>query len=333
MNKIKAIGKSILRIFVLLLSASICLSIIYWLLPAGKDFNDSEHDKMENGIWLSHGFLGDDLWFKLNQRDINLFRNREKLEELFAKLQKNHFKFIYPHLCPAKPNGHIANYSTEQVELLLDVADDYQLEVLPWVGGVLNESAIIHNPKWRAGFVESIRGMLKEHPRLAGVQINIEPLPSGDRDFLLLLDEVKQAIGDKMLSIAAYPPPTFWQPSENIHWELEYLEEVAKRSDQLAVMMYDTSIRLDKFYIRLMRRWSNELNQITENTSCKLLLGVPVYEDYGVGYHYPNVENLENGLSGIAGGNIGHNYQGVAVYCEWTMDDEEWLIWRRFIRE
>jgi hypothetical protein len=37
---------------------------------------------------------------------------------------------------------------------------------------------------WRERFRTSVHSLLTKHPRLAGVHINIEPLRSGDPDFL-----------------------------------------------------------------------------------------------------------------------------------------------------
>ena len=156
-------------------------------------------------------------------------------------------------------------------------------------------------------------GLLEAHPRLAGVHLNVEPLPSADTAFLQFLEEAKARLGPgKALSIAAYPPPTRWHPYPEVHWEESYFRAVARRSDQLAVMMYDTGIRVPKFYQRLMIDWTREV--LTWSEGKPVLLGVPSYDDAGVGYHHPHVENLENALLGIhgrlAGGPIPASYQG-----------------------
>jgi D-methionine transport system ATP-binding protein len=62
-------------------------------------------------------------------------------------------------------------------------------------------------------------------------------MPSGDSDFLKLLDAIRAVLPKgKLLSIAAYPPPTRWHPFPEVHWEQNYFREVAKRCDQVAVM-------------------------------------------------------------------------------------------------
>jgi hypothetical protein len=96
-------------------------------------------------------------------------------------------------------------------------------------------------------------------------------------------------------------------------------------------MMYDTALRSGRLYQGLMADWTEEVLSWSEGKP--VLLGIPTYFDAGVGYHVPEVENLANALPGIHRGLTRHqgptNYQGVAIYCEWETDPEEW----RFLRE
>jgi hypothetical protein len=46
------------------------------------------------------------------------------------------------------------------------------------------------------------------------------------------------------------------------------------------------------------------------------------------------VENLPNALSGIHAGlskyeRLPKNYAGVAIYCEWEMDQQEWSCFKK----
>ena len=68
----------------------------------------------------------------------------------------------------------------------------------------------------------------------------------------------------------------------------------------MAVMMYDTSLRFQKLYQYLIASWTQEV--LEWSGSAEVLIGVPVYDDEGVNYHYPNVENLRNSLLGIHAG-------------------------------
>lgn len=200
--------------------------------------------------------------------------------------------------------------------------------MIPWVGGVLDQHCRLESEVWQNHFVLSCQELLMEHPRLAGIHVNIEPMPSGNQVFLNLLRRLRRELPEgKILSIASYPPPTWLQPIPEVHWDEAYFREVAEPADQMAVMMYDTGIRLPKVYESLLAYWTVECVKWAEN--CTVLLGVPVYNDKGVGYHYPHVENLKTSLAGIHSGllrfdSLPPNYEGVALYCEWEMDPEEW---------
>jgi hypothetical protein len=98
----------------------------------------------------------------------------------------------------------------------------------------------------------------------------------------------------------------------------------------MAVMMYDTSLRVPKLYQRLISQWTEEVLIWGEGT--QVLLGVPTYGDAGVGYHDPKVENLKNALLGVHRGlsrrALPVNYQGIAIYCEWETDEGEWKFFQ-----
>ena len=326
----KKILKSMLRI---LLAVAIFCGIVLLIYVLWQPGSNKVLPKFENNaIWLGHGWFGDDLWFKRNKRNFEDFRNAEKIEKLLKKLADNDIKTVYPHLCPAQFNGRIAAYNDEQIELFLNIADKYKIKVIPWIGGVLNESARPDDVKWHKNFIASTVELLQKHTRLAGVQINIEPMPNGNKDFLVLLDELKKSLNEKILSIAAYPPPTVWHRFPSVHWDLKYLAEVGKRADQMAVMMYDTAIPYRKFYINLYKLWISDLSKALNEINTEILLGVPAYEDAGVGYHHPNVENISAALSAISASSFQKNISGVAIYCEWEMTDSKWQIWQKYTK-
>ena len=332
MNKdlLKKLEKSALRIVSAL---TIILGIpvfCYWVWQPGS--NDPLPEYSNNAIWLGHGWLGDDSWFSRNNRNKEDFRSVEKISALFKKLSDNKISTVYPHLCPAQLNGKIAPYDSEQIERFLDIAEQYNIKVIPWIGGVYEESARPANEKWRKNFVLSVDELLKKHPRLAGVQVNIEPMPESEVGFIKLLDELRPEMPGKILSIAAYPPPTAWHRFPDVHWELSYIKRLTDHCDQLAVMMYDTAIPLEKFYIKLMTDWTDQLASAVSSGNCELLLGIPAYEDTGVGYHHPRVENIFSALKGIAGAGGKLQASGIAIYCEWEMDENKWAVWRKFIR-
>lgn len=96
-------------------------------------------------------------------------------------------------------------------------------------------------------------------------------------------------------------------------------------------MLYDAGQKIPKSYQKLMADWTIEVLAWSEGKA--ILLGLPTYDDAGVGYHDPKVENLTNALLGIHRGLSQPapptNYQGVAIYCDWETSDVEWSYFRQ----
>jgi hypothetical protein len=319
------------RTLVLLVCLVTMFGLGYLLWSPGKVIRDGRHDLRTHGIWIQHGWLGDDSWFQRNRKDPGQFRDRAKVQSLADLLASHGVKYVFPHLCPCQVNGTIAPVDEGQTKLFLDHFATF--DVLPWIGGVFEGQCWPASKQWRTQFVASAVGLLEDHPRLAGVHVNIEPMPTGNADFLTLLDELRQDLpAGKILSVAAYPPPTRWQPSPEVHWDRNYFREVASRADQMVPMMYDTAIRSPKLYQSLMASWTTSV--LSWSGDAQVLLGIPAYDDAGVGYHLPEVENLRNSLLGIHAGLSKHTplprtYGGVAIYSEWEMDQTEWSYFRR----
>lgn len=311
------------------LTLVLALSLAYGLWQPGAVVQDGHHDKARNAIWLSHGWLGDDAWFLRNGKKamMTFYRSDGAIRDLAAKLKRNRIRDVYPHLCPSGANGDLPGVDEQQVARFLDHFSSFR--VLPWIGGVFAQSARIEDAAWRERFCQGIVSLLARHPRLAGIHLNVEPCPSGNEAMIKLLQEIRAVLpSDKILSVAAYPPPTLWQPSLEVHWEESYFRSVATHADQLVVMMYDTGIPYRKPYVHLMTAWTREVLAWSEGR--EVVLGLPAYDDAGTGWHDPTVENLETGLAGVHAG-LGRtppeNYAGVALYSEWEMDASEWDYW------
>lgn len=317
------------------LGALILLAVggTYLLWKPGLRVVDGSNDRGQNAVWISHGWLGDDDWFSRNDRNAQLsyYRDDKSIRDLAALLRRHHITDVFPHLCPADLNGALPAVDVEQVERFLDDLPGFR--VLPWVGGPNGGNVRLKDSKWRTVFVTAVSGLLNAHPRLSGVHLNVEPLPSGDVGFLTLLEEMKVAMPEgRILSVAAYPPPTRWHPFPDVHWDQAYYTEVAARCDQLVAMMYDTAIRKPKIYQYVMAEWAEEVIAWSGDTD--VLLGLPTYSDEGVDYHLPAVENLRNALLGVHRGlsklETAENYQGVALYCEWETDETEWELFNEW---
>jgi len=308
---------------------SLCLAYLLW--TPGLDIRDGRNDRGSNGIWVSHGWLAGDDWFIRNGKTNEFLRYRdpERIRELAIKLRRHRITDVFPHLCPTAPDGKLPSIDHAQVDRFLEAFDGFR--VMPWIGGASGSNVRLGNSQWQSVFTNQVRILLLAFPRLAGVQLNVEPLPSGDTNFLRLLEDLRAALPPgKLLSVASYPPPTRWHPYDDVHWDQFYFREVARHCDQMAVMMYDAAQRIPKTYQCLMADWTRKVLSWSEGKS--VLLGVPTYDDAGVGYHDPRVENITNALLGVHRGlsrqPMPASYQGVSIYCDWETSPEEWSYFR-----
>lgn len=222
----------------------------------------------------------------------------------------------FVHAGPATSEGFLPELAESQSGLL--VSANSQGSVVAWVGGVVGKQAFPASRLWRNQFASSCRGMVEVHG-LAGVHINIEPCASFEEGYLETLEAVRVALPKSRISVAAYPPPTFLHPFPSVHWNVDFYKEVSARCDDIAVMAYDTALRLEKAYAWLVRAWTNE---VAEWSSVPVRVGLPAYED-DVGYHDPETESLKVALTGLAGADSHPRLVGWAVYADWTLDDDE----------
>ena len=321
--------------FGLLVTVGCCL-FAWWIWSPGKDIRDGRHDRGTNGLWLAHGWMGSDAWFSRWEKEDQkpAYHSPETLAALVSRLQKHRITDVFPHLCPAEYDGSLPPVDDSRTERFLDAMGT--VKVWPWVGGTYQDNVRLDDPLWCRMFTAGVVALLNRHPRLAGVQLNVEPLPDGTPEFPAFLEQLRAALPPgRRLSVAAYPPPTRWQRSAEVHWSLAYFRTVAQRCDHLAVMMYDTGIHIPKHYTQLMDHWTTEV--LAASGTTPVLLGLPAYDESDKPWHDPEVETLEHSIAGIhaalEGNPLPDNYRGVAIYCDWEMTPEKWKAVReRFLR-
>ena len=166
-----------------------------------------------------------------------------------------------------------------------------------------------------------------------GIHLNIEPIPSGAPGYLEFLRDVKAAIGDHTLSVAAYPPPLSDEPDDEGHWRAPFIREVCRNADELAFMAYNTGSTSAAGFETLIAAWTRQLAAALPSPKaggCEWLMGVPAYDEEEE-YHRPDVETVEHSLRGVADGLRGagapENFKGVAIYASFTADERKWSVY------
>ncbi len=299
------------------------LIVGYLFWNPGSSVTDGTHDLGRNGIWLGHGWLGDDVWFAENARDSKIFRSQAAILKLKQELDLHGIRDVFPHLTPTTLDGKIPEVDATQTKLFLELLPNKR--VLPWLGGVTEKTVFLESQTWRNTFASSVKKLLETNPKFAGIHLDFEPVRNHTPGFLELLTEVRAAIGsDKFISIATPKPNVIPGVAPDWFWDKNMFQEVSKIVDQIVPMLYDTSIPLDKPYVALMKTWTFEVLNWSNGT--EVLLGVPAWDEPTISHH-PSVENLTNALHGIHAAlelKMPKNYAGVALYAHFTMDDSRW---------
>jgi hypothetical protein len=284
-------------------------------------------------VWLEHRWL---------ERG----HSETAMEELFRRLRARGILYVYPHLIPFDAQGNLPPHDREQMRAFLAAARRVSPEfrVLPWVGGLRAGyrrqragTLQLADLNQRQRIVAEVRGLVDEG--FDGVHLNVEPVDDGNVELLALLRALRTAVGaGHLLSIAATRPAPLGLPrAPNFAWSPEYYARVAALADQVVIMAYDTAIPTSALYRRYVQ-WaaSSVAGALDESGSkARVLMGIPTYDTYGF-MHRAGVETPENALVGIVAGLRGlgarGTFEGVALYAEWTTDEDDWSAYERYWR-
>jgi len=256
---------------------------------------------------------------------------------LSAALAEQQITTIYVYTSYYRPEGTFNptySYAREFVATLKNLAPD--LNVQMWIGLPLQQMNL-HSKTIRREVIEFCVSLLQE-ANFDGLHLDPEPVEDGNKVVLVLLDEMRNAIGpDATLSIAGrriWPLfPTFhWPLVGKWSWSASYYQKIAKRVDEIAVMVYDSALPTPGLY----RQWTKfqviALSRALVYTDVRLFIGIPTSAE-ATRTHNPTAENMRSGLQGtIAGLNDWATWKntvtGVAIYPYWETDEAKWKVYR-----
>lgn len=278
----------------------------------------------QNGLWLRRHWLHE-------------APSDAEVDTLVQTLKEKGIQQIYPFLGPPDAEG-LPGWRDQQVLTSVDLekargfmekmqAKAPEIGVYPWTGGILKQDIVLEDSERSEKWMDRVLSL-----PLAGVHLNVEPLPEQDA-YLSLLHRWKERLGNRILSVAAYPPPTPLHPYADVHWSLPFLQKVCIEADDLVVMAYDTGLTTPAAYTRLVAEWTPLLLSLPspEKGGCTVRIGLPTYEDDRP-YHHPQAETFAAGLAGVLLGlqtPPPPHFRGIALYASWTTDAEEWTVYDR----
>jgi hypothetical protein len=212
-----------------------------------------------------------------------------------------------------------------------------RIRVQAWLGDVLAtespDGMRLERPGTRAAVVASTRQILAVG--FDGVHFDLEPLHSGDEDYLTLLDSLRGVTRarDAQLSVAALPGfHSFWGTvaGHPKWWSQEFFGQVARRVDQIAVMSYDTMQPLESTYGGYVAQQTSLALEVTPD-STDLLMGLPFFHENRFG-HWNHAETVPAAVRGVRLGlsrtDSGRAGFGVALYVDFAAEEKDWTAYR-----
>ena len=299
------------------------IAILFWIFAIGISTNKSGafYNKDHNAIWIEHAWVGD-------------FKTDDEIKNLVLTLEKHKIDTVFVHTGPLDENGEVNPELYEHAINFLDKAKTFNedIQYQSWLGQIRSKIDL-SNQNVRDN-ITKLSMLLTQIVGFDGIHYDIEPVWDGDLDFIKLLEETEKKLPDEKLisvALAEFIPKSIINFTEPIHEFKNYNSEVnytnvAKYADQIAVMIYDTSLDTQWLYRSFMQEQTIWLSDL--NLDAEIFIGIPAYDDKTEAFD-PEIENIFNALHGIinALNNIrsnSSNISGIAIYPYWEMDVHEW---------
>lgn len=295
----------------------------YWLYPSTSGIGGQSFNQGKNGLWLRY------LWYFGKHDD-------QSLDRMTALLNDKQIAFAYFHVRDIGKDGQLKYRYLENAKRLIDAVHERApaTKAIAWVyvGSHPTTGEVdLSQDSVRSAMVKDALWLVNECG-FDGVQWDYEFCANGDKNFLRLLEETESALPETAILSTAVP---MWYPGTLWGWSDDYFKQVAIRCDQLAVMCYDSFFYLPRAYVWLVHQQAVHVTQAAASVlpKCTVLLGIPSYEQ-GTAGHSNHAETIIMGLKGVREGlsdsqSVVSQFDGVAVFAEYTTNEEEWLVYDR----
>ncbi|MEV5774361.1 hypothetical protein AB0L49_24390 [Streptomyces antimycoticus] len=321
-----ATGTAVLLV-VPFLTAGVSLRLRYAGDPA-----PGTHTRERDAVWLGHAW-------------VDGRHGEDQLAELVQRVRVTGIRDLYVHAGPLEHDGALPASRYPKARWLVDAVrrELPGVRVQAWLGDVLSTEGRtgmdLGERATRERVVRSARQVLDAG--FAGVHFDLEPLHSGDRDYLSLLDAVRaitRAHGAP-LSVAAHqidPLPSLHSVAGFVAghpkwWSQSYFGAVARRVDQIAVMSYDTALPLESLYGGYVAQQTRLALEATPRGT-DLLMGLPAFHTDDIGHH----ESAETVAAAVRGVRLGLSHEdarrerfGVALYVDFAATPGDWAAYQR----
>ncbi|MGW5658600.1 glycoside hydrolase family 18 protein [Streptomyces sp. NPDC003758] len=320
----------LLALLVSTLAAGVALRLNYAGDPAPETYT-----RNRDALWLGHA------WVDGRKRNTDL-------DALARRLRDTGIRDLYVHAGPLEHDGTLPKPAYRNARWLIDAVHRELpgVRVQAWLGDKLaSEGRVglrLQRQETRAAVVRSARQVLAAG--FDGAHFDLEPLHSGDRDYLTLLDALHRVTSAHHVPLSVAAPQI--DPLPALHsvtgltghpkwWSQRYFGQVARRVDQIAVMSYDTAMPLESLYGGYVAQQTSLALEVTP-PSTDLLIGLPFYHEDHIGHH----ASAETVTAAVRGARLGlsrtdadRTHFGVALYVDFAATAADWAAYRTFLKQ
>ncbi|MFG2885643.1 hypothetical protein ACGFYV_25690 [Streptomyces sp. NPDC048297] len=309
-----------------LLTSEAALRINYTGVP-----DEGARTRHRDVLWLGHA------WVDGRKTDADV-------AALARRLKGTGIRDLYVHAGPLEHDGTLPAAAYPKAHRLISALHRAApgVRVQAWLGDKLasedRDGLHLEAPGTRAAILVSARRILDAG--FEGTHFDLEPLHSGDRNYLTLLDDLRTLTRARhaQLSVAAHqidPLPALHTVAGALTghpkwWSQAYFGQVARRVDQIAVMSYDTAQPLRSLYGGYVAQQTSLALEVTPR-STDLLMGLPFYHEDKIG-HWASAETVPAAVRGVRLGlsrtDAGRARFGVALYVDFAATEADWRAYR-----
>ncbi|MEV8595942.1 hypothetical protein [Streptomyces sp. NPDC052012] len=323
--------RAALGLVLLLIVPLLVAETALWINNTG-DPADGTRTRNRDALWLGHA------WVDGRKKDADV-------EALARRLRDTGVRDLYVHSGPLEHDGTLPESAYPRARWFIDAVHREMpgVRVQAWLGDVVApehpEGLHLERAGSRAAILTSTRQVLDAG--YDGVHFDLEPLHSGDRHFLTLLDALHRETRsrDVPLSVAAHqidPLPGFHSVWGTLTghpkwWSQEFFGQVARRVDQIALMSYDTKQPLESTYGGYVAQQTSLALEVTP-PSTDLLMGLPFFYESDFS-HWGHAETVPAAVRGVRLGlsrtDADRAGFGVALYVDFAAKEADWAAYRK----
>ncbi|MEU4710609.1 hypothetical protein AB0G00_29705 [Nocardia salmonicida] len=295
------------------------------------DQADQARTRGKDAVWLGHA------WVDGRKSDADI-------DGLAKLLAGTGVRDLYVHTGPLEHDGSLRDDLAPRARWFVDAVHARLpgIRVQSWLGDIVQpefDGLDVESAASRARVVASARRVLDYG--FDGVHYDLEPIRSGSPGFLALLDATRSVTSAARVRLSVSAPVI--DPLPGLHslglavadhgkwWSQDYFAEVARRSDQVAVMSYDTAMPTRALYSGYVAQQTELAAEVTPD-DVDLLMGAPAFwaDDRG---HRGAAETVAAAVRGIRLGltraDVSRANFGVAMYVDFAATPQDWADYRR----